>query len=188
MPEIAAGIVQKFDDAADAQIAKIRGNALVDRTMYAASEVADFSVLWHLIAATRGVLGAATGDTTKVDEAFRLSAIMGIESALVNGLIKSFFKRARPIATEPRPHALRQPVTSSFPSGHASAAFTAATVLAATSPKRARPLWYALATVIASSRVYVKIHHASDVVGGAILGVALGRLARRLPPKFPFGN
>ena len=37
---------------------------------------------------------------------------------------------------------------------------------------------------VASSRVYVKIHHPSDVIAGAILGVALARVARRVWP-FP---
>ena len=174
--------VRKFDDAVDSQLDKIRGNPVLDRAMYAASEVADFSVLWHLVGAAR----AALGSEHKVDEAFRLSAIMGLESLLVNGIIKQFFNRARPQPTEPRPHALRQPSTSSFPSGHASAAFTAITVITATSSKRTRPLWYLLAGFVASSRMYVKIHHASDVVAGAALGIGLGRMARRLPRQFPF--
>ena len=49
------------------------------------------------------------------------------------------------------------------------------------------PLYYAIGAVVASSRVYVKIHHPSDVVAGAILGVVLARLARAwpLPPTHP---
>ena len=38
------------------------------------------------------------------------------------------------------------------------------------------------ATVVAASRVYVRLHHASDVIGGALLGIAFGRVARRLAP------
>jgi undecaprenyl-diphosphatase len=72
---------------------------------------------------------------------------------------------------------MRRPITSSFPSGHATAAFTAASVLAHTG--RGDALWFALATVVAGSRVYVRMHHASDVIAGAVLGIALGRVARR---------
>ena len=36
-----------------------------------------------------------------------------------------------------------------------------------------------LATVVASTRVYVRLHHASDVAAGAVLGLALGRALRR---------
>jgi undecaprenyl-diphosphatase len=44
------------------------------------------------------------------------------------------------------------------------------------------PLYYAIAVVVASSRIHVKIHHASDVVAGSAIGAALGELARRLLP------
>ena len=36
-----------------------------------------------------------------------------------------------------------------------------------------------VAAVVATSRAYVRIHHASDVVGGAAVGLALGKLAVR---------
>ena len=38
------------------------------------------------------------------------------------------------------------------------------------------------AAIIAASRIYVKIHHASDVIGGVVVGVALGKLAKRIFP------
>ncbi len=36
------------------------------------------------------------------------------------------------------------------------------------------PVWYSMAVIIAVSRVYVRIHHLSDVVAGATLGAVLG--------------
>jgi undecaprenyl-diphosphatase len=94
--------------------------------------------------------------------------------------VKRLFRRDRPEASD-HPHELRRPRTSSFPSGHASSAVMAATLLSA-SHRRARPLWWALAAAVAWSRVHVKVHHASDVLGGAVLGRILGRLARRFWP------
>jgi undecaprenyl-diphosphatase len=44
------------------------------------------------------------------------------------------------------------------------------------------PLYYAIAAIVASSRVYVKIHHASDVVGGIGIGLLMGHAGRRLFP------
>ncbi len=44
------------------------------------------------------------------------------------------------------------------------------------------PLYYGIGAVVASSRVYVKMHHASDVVAGAALGVVLARIANRAWP------
>jgi membrane-associated phospholipid phosphatase len=100
----------------------------------------------------------------------------------VNGPVKSLFRRHRPPWEQERPLRLRRPRTSSFPSGHASAAMTAAGVLSQNDPLW--PLYYALGAVVASSRVYVKIHHPSDVVAGALVGIALARVARRVWP-FP---
>ena len=42
--------------------------------------------------------------------------------------------------------------------------------------RRSSPLWLTLAVVVGVSRAVVRIHHASDVVGGAAPGVALARL------------
>ncbi|MHB1930981.1 MAG: phosphatase PAP2 family protein, partial [Acidimicrobiales bacterium] len=105
---------------------------------------------------------------------------LGVESALVNGPVKWVFRRARPVQEGPRPLYLRTPRSSSFPSGHASAAFFGAALLRDGDPLW--PVYYAVAVVVALSRVHVRIHHASDVVAGAVLGAALGEVARLLVP------
>lgn len=170
--------VTAFDSAVDRRLDRIRGHKTVDRVMYGASELGDWSLIWHLIGAGQALLPGRDPMT-----AVRLSAILGAESLLVNVGIKSLFRRARPVwnLEDARPHRLRNPKTSSFPSGHASSAFTAAGVLSQSDPLW--PLYYAVAAVVASSRVYVKIHHASDVVAGAALGVGLAAVARRVWPK-----
>ena len=134
--------------------------------------------MWHLVGVARGL----TSDQ-RADEAIRLSAVLAAESLLVNGVVKSFFRRQRPVweSVDPRPHRLRRPRSSSFPSGHASAAFTAATVLAEDDPMA--PLYYGAAAFVAMSRTYVKIHHASDVLAGVATGLILGRIARKVWPK-----
>jgi len=109
---------------------------------------------------------------------------VGIESILVNAGIKSLFRRRRPVVEAERPLPLRTPLTSSFPSGHATSAFCAATLLADGDPGLA-PLYYAAATVVALSRIHVKIHHASDVAGGIAIGMALGRAGRHVAPLEP---
>ena len=110
-------------------------------------------------------------------EAIRLSAALIAESGIVNGILKSLFKRERPNHVEERPHGLRQPLTSSFPSGHASAAFLAATLLSERS--KFKPLWYGLAGIVATSRIHVRIHHASDVIAGALVGLGLSRIVKK---------
>jgi undecaprenyl-diphosphatase len=78
---------------------------------------------------------------------------------------------------------MHRPRTSAFPSGHATAAFTAATLLA--QGNSAGPFYFGLAALVASSRVYTRMHHASDVLAGAALGFVFGRVARRLLPMRP---
>jgi membrane-associated phospholipid phosphatase len=168
--------LDRFDDAADALADRFRGNPPIDRLMYTASELADFAVLWHLLGVVQGLTRRDDGFARAV----RISVALGIESALVNGGIKSLFKRARPVPDFERPHHLRIPITSSFPSGHASAAFLADALLSDGS--RARPLYYAAAVVVATSRVHVRIHHASDVIGGVVIGATLGAAAKRFWP------
>lgn len=165
--------IDRVDELVDQWWAKWRGRPVVDRIFYTASEAADFSMLWH----TLGVAQALIEDDPKV--AIGLSAALGVESALLNGPIKTIFGRGRPRQPSPRPLNLRQPITSSFPSGHASAAMLAAAVL---SRRIGGPCWYALGAVVATSRLHVRIHHASDVLGGLVVGAVFGKLARRLLP------
>lgn len=164
-----------FDAAVDARFDRhLRGHAAVDRVMYSVTELADFSLLWHLMGATRGLRSAVD-----LQDAIRSSAILGVESTLVNAGLKSLFRRERPIPDFERPHHLRVPLTTSFPSGHASAAFCAATLLSEGRSRPSRLAWFGLAGLVASSRVHVKIHHASDVLGGVAVGLVVGQLAKR---------
>jgi len=173
-------VARRVDDAVEARLERARGRAVLDRIMYAASELGDWSLIWHLVGVSQALLPGR-----EPMSAVRLSVILGAESALVNGPIKLLFRRTRPewSVAEPRPHRLRQPRTSSFPSGHASAAFTAAGVLAAGGDPL-WPLYYGLAVVVASSRAYVRIHHASDVLAGAALGVGLALVANHVWPPY----
>lgn len=168
--------VGRFDAEVDRAWERLRGNPAVDRVFYSASALGDWSLIWHLLGSAQAAVDRSNG----WHRLARLSASLGVESALVNGAIKSMFRRTRPVHEGERPHALRMPATSSFPSGHASSAFMAARLLADRS--RLGPVWYGVAAVVATSRVHVRIHHASDVIGGAVLGVALGEIAARVLP------
>jgi len=68
----------------------------------------------------------------------------------------------------------------SFPSGHATAAFSVATVEASLNPKQA-PLWYLGAALISYSRVRLHRHTVGDVLAGAALGAGTARLELAQP-------
>lgn len=66
------------------------------------------------------------------------------------------------------------PKNFSFPSGHASTAFAAATVLYFFDKKR-KWFYYTIATTIAYSRIYLGCHYFFDVVFGGILGWVIAK-------------
>jgi undecaprenyl-diphosphatase len=170
--------VAAFDAWVDEALDELlRGRRAVDRIMYGASAVGDHGAIWLLLAAAQAVRHR---DGRWQRPLLRAGLGLLAESILVNGPIKIIFRRTRPQPVGPRPMHLRIPRTSSFPSGHASAAFFGAALLR--DDDSSWPLYYAIAVVVALSRVHVRIHHASDVVGGAVVGAVLGEMTRRLVP------
>ena len=168
-----ATAIESIDAAVDSWWERVlRGKPAVDRIMYAASEAANHSRLWHAL----GTVQSAVRRDPHI--AKELSVALLAEAVLVNGVVKAIFGRRRPAFAGDRPHTLRQPLTSSFPSGHASAAMVAAALLSRRSPWA--PVYYALAMVVALSRIHVRIHHASDVAAGIGIGAVLGAVARRV--------
>ena len=166
--------VETFDAFVDERLEPLRASPLTARVFTSASHLGDFSLIWHIAAAARGVTS-----NERADQAVALSCLLGIESLIVNQGIKRIFRRQRPTESGDDRFDVRTPSTSSFPSGHASSAFFAATLLNALVGRRSAPIWFGLAGVVATSRVYVRIHHASDVIGGAVVGLGLGLVARR---------
>lgn len=168
--------VDRFDTWVDRGFDHLRGRPRIDRAYYAATELGDFGLIWLLLGSV-----TALRQPDPLRAFGRIAVLMGIESAIVNGGIKSVFRRTRPVHEGERPHRMRQPRTSSFPSGHASSAFLAAAILS--EGTHLGPAYYALAVVVATSRIHVKIHHGSDVVAGMALGAAMGATARRFWPR-----
>ena len=117
--------VKRFDDAVDRAFDRVRGPRL-DGVVYRLSSAADHSLLWHVCGAARAL--ARGGD---VQWEARYAGAMAAESLLTNGVIKTMFGRVRPAdyADIEWLHGMHRPVTSSFPSGHATAAFCAASLL-----------------------------------------------------------
>jgi len=169
--------IDRFDDMVDLWWGRVfRGKPAADRAFYLASELGDFSLLWLMIATAQGLRS-----DTDAGAAGRLGITLLAESALVNQGIKRLIRRPRPLAAEPRPLHVRKPLTSSFPSGHSSAATVAATLLSQRDPKLT-PVYAVLAAFVATSRVHVQVHHASDVLAGLAIGIVFGQVVTRVWP------
>ena len=119
-------VVGRLDARVEDIFAPLRGNPIADRVFYTASALGDFGLLWLALGLVR-ILRGRPGDTRA---GLRAVIATGIESVVVNAGMKSLFRRRRPRPMEAHPLPFRQPLTSSFPSGHATAAFCAATLLA----------------------------------------------------------
>lgn len=169
-------LVRTFDQLADSAFIKLRRQPKADKVAYLLSEAADYSMLWHAIGATSALLAPRL-----LPKSLRLAVALGIESALVNGLLKELANRERPELLQDRLHEVRRPKTNSFPSGHASSAAVMAVLMSDAIPKL-RPLWIVLAGLVGLSRIHNRMHHGSDVAAGAVIGALIGYLSKKVWP------
>lgn len=110
--------------------------------------------------------------------ALRVLVVAGIAVAgadvLAYRVIKPWAARLRP-ARAGAAVELRSPSggTYGFPSNHAANTGSAAAVLSVAYPAAA-PVFAAVAVLMAYSRVYCGVHYPGDVLGGLLIGVAVG--------------
>jgi undecaprenyl-diphosphatase len=108
-------------------------------------------------------------------------AAMGFAFA-VDFIIMIFWKRPRPFIAHS--NEIIAPITQglrvdrvSFPSVHTYIAFAIATAVFLYGHKKLGTLLYILAIFIAVGRVGAGLHYPSDIIGGAMLGIASGIVA-----------
>jgi undecaprenyl-diphosphatase len=103
-----------------------------------------------------------------------LFAALAVQSALVS-ILKPLVGRVRPCDALGwcTSLAVASPGGGSFPSGHATGSFAFAAFVAVRAPRWAGPA-FVWAALVGWSRVVLAVHYPSDVLGGALLGSALG--------------
>jgi len=167
-------ILEVVDATLDGAFERLRGRQGVDEAAAIVSNLSDYGLIWALIA-----LAKARKRGPRRARSLRALLVAGVLSWGVTKVLKTVMARRRPAT--PRPQGtvalpVRPPSTSSFPSGHTLAAFSAATLLAENKTEVAG--FVAVATAVGVSRVHLGDHHPSDVAGGAIIGTLLGLIAR----------
>jgi undecaprenyl-diphosphatase len=121
------------------------------------SSLGEHGLIWFAIAAA----------TRRWDAARTVAIAYGS-----NQLLKVVVRRKRP----QRDQRLATTYSDlSYPSAHAATSVAGAARLAETLP--AAPLWI-LAAALTGSRLYLRVHHPSDVLAGAALGGAVAELTR----------
>ena len=90
-------------------------------------------------------------------------------------IVKFIFRRRRPEGEWGSLYRMTDP--HSFPSGHAARAFLIAALVAAWGPAWLLPIVLLWAPLVALARVAMGLHYLSDIVGGALLGLAGAWLA-----------
>jgi len=157
--------VSDLDRTIDAAFEPLRGRPGVDRAAAVLSNLADYGFVWVALALLK-----ARRPGPKRRRAVVALAAAGFSSLFVNRAVKAAVARERP--EDHLEVTVRAPTSSSFPSGHTLAAFCTAFVLAESDAQTAANVGFA--TAVAASRVHLRAHHPSDVVGGAVIGSVLG--------------
>lgn len=128
-------------------------------------KIGEYGAIWFAIG-----LVLAIADKQNRHEWFH-AGLLGPIAIGINFGVKLLVRRPRP-QLEGLPPLGGAPSSLSFPSAHATSSFAAATAMTRVAPEAA--VLFVLAFAIAACRPYLGMHYPSDVLAGAILGIALG--------------
>jgi membrane-associated phospholipid phosphatase len=139
-----------------------------DRAVARFSRIGQHGAVWLAI----GGAGWALDPSRRARWARATGVVAG--TFALNTTVKLIVRRPRP-ELPGLPALTTTPTQLSFPSAHASTSFAGARVYTRLGLPAA-PL-YALAALLAASRLYLGVHYPSDILGGILLGTAVaGRM------------
>lgn len=141
----------------------------LDSVMIGITYSATSAVLWFVLA----FVMTCTRRYRRVGVAVIVSVLFAY--VLVDLIIKPAVDRPRPFDVGDFHLLVAPPETPSFPSGHTASSFAAATAILLYR-RSAGVLAMAYATLVGLSRIYLCVHWPTDVVAGAVIGVAASLL------------
>lgn len=164
-------IIQQFDFAILNYIWMYWHIDWLDSLMVGITTLGDSGIIWILI----GIYLLWHKAYRKTGLAIVIALVVGF--IICNLGIKPLVGRIRPFEFQPALQLLiAAPHGYSFPSGHTWSSFAMATILILDKiPGRYWAL--GLAAVIGFSRIYLYVHYPTDVLVGAVLGVAIGAMS-----------
>lgn len=176
---------EAVDTALFLQVNQLPHPRQVDRAMYRFSYAMTGGWAWLLVPVIAGLLGNRRHAWRT---AIAIAPALWVATSLVEYPIKHYFRRKRPFTDILRAVVVgRRAASFSFPSGHSAAAFAGAVLLQRYYPGQS-PAFYALATAVAFSRVYLGAHYPGDVATGGLLGAFFARVVhgfwRRVGQRF----
>lgn len=150
-------------------------NPILDNIMIFITSLGNGGLIW--IAATVILI-----IPKKTRKAGIMSAVALLGSLIINNnIVKNIVQRPRPFVTfTDLQIIIPTPSEFSFPSGHTSSSFAAASVFYTHLPKKIGVLAIVLAFLIGLSRLYVGVHYPTDVIAGILMGIFLGYLAENI--------
>jgi undecaprenyl-diphosphatase len=157
---------------------------ILNKFFYSLTVAFNGGMYWYAVLAL-----SALRNRRRFGEYLREIAIpLTITTALVEFPIKSYFRRRRPFITIIQAIVIgKKPGTWSFPSGHSASAFGGAWLMNHTFAHRWR-LRYALASLVAFSRIYLGDHYPGDVASGSLLGLLFAMFFRKVFSRRRAGN
>ena len=177
-------------------------NPLLDKLMVIASGINNYAEMWivigvilfafyyrstkkqkkythmYLIGVEDNQHAAGRGEKSQLNVGVTVLLSILISAIIVNMGMKPYIARIRPYDINTAVDIITSPMKDfSFPSGHSSASFAAATAIFLWN-KKIGIAAILLAAIIAFSRLYLYLHYPTDVIAGILIGIVCGLIAR----------
>ena len=157
--------VKKWDEEIIYRMS-LKDNHVINRIMILSTKLGDKGIVWILMALIF-LLFHNKLMFMKISLSIFFSTLIG------ELIIKHIVGRVRPSNDIDHEELLiKKPKSYSFPSGHTTSSFTAASIMTFSFGWVAAPVCI-LAVMISLSRIYLRVHYPSDVLAGAFIGVIL---------------